>query len=101
LTPSVRAMEIRSRGQSGLEPRRWNSSGRLLGTSPKQSSKPTSAHTVPTNGSRISQLSDRVLEINCVCPFEVASNQYSARARSGQHHPVHVLRDLAQSLQFE
>jgi predicted kinase len=51
--------------------------------------------------SRISQLSDRVIEIYCVCPFEVASSRYSARARSGQHHPVHVLRDLDHSIQSE
>jgi predicted kinase len=55
----------------------------------------------PYERSRISELSDRVIEINCVCPFEVASNRYSARARSGQHHPVHVLRDLARSFQSE
>jgi predicted kinase len=48
----------------------------------------------PYERSRISQLGDRIIEINCVCPFEVASNRYSARARSGQHHPVHVLHDL-------
>jgi hypothetical protein len=51
--------------------------------------------------SRISQLSDRVIEINCVCPFEVASNRYSTRARSGRHHPVHVLHDLDLSFQSE
>jgi predicted kinase len=55
----------------------------------------------PYERSRIARLSDRVIEINCVCPFDVASNRYSARARSGQHHPVHVLRELDDSFQSE
>jgi adenylylsulfate kinase-like enzyme len=55
----------------------------------------------PYERSRISQLSARVIEINCVCPFEVASDRYSTRARSGQHHPVHVLRDLDHGFQPE
>ena len=55
----------------------------------------------PYERSRISQLSDRVIEVNCVCPFEVASNRYSARSRSGKHHPTHVLPDLDPSFRTE
>jgi predicted kinase len=55
----------------------------------------------PYERSCISELSDRIIEINCVCPFEVASNRYSARARSGRHNPVHVLHDLDHSFRSE
>lgn len=55
----------------------------------------------PYERSRISDLSDRIFEVNCVCPFEVAADRYSARARSGKHHPVHVLRDLGHRFQSE
>jgi predicted kinase len=51
--------------------------------------------------SRISELSERVVEINCVCPFEVAASRYSTRARSGQHHPVHVQSDLDETFMAE
>lgn len=51
--------------------------------------------------SRILELSDRVMEVNCVCPPALASRRYSARARSGQHHPAHVLPDLPENFAGE
>jgi hypothetical protein len=51
--------------------------------------------------SRIRELSDRVVEVNCQCPPEVASKRYSARARSGRHHPTHVLPDLPRNFEAE
>ena len=51
--------------------------------------------------SRILELSDRVVEVNCVCPSEIASKRYSARARSGRHHPTHVLPDLPENFEAD
>jgi predicted kinase len=51
--------------------------------------------------SRILELSDRVVEVNCVCPPEVASKRYAARARSGRQHPTHVQRDLREDFDAE
>jgi predicted kinase len=51
--------------------------------------------------SRISELSDHIIEVNCNCPPELASSRYSIRARSGQHHPVHVMRDLPPNFEAE
>ena len=53
----------------------------------------------PYERSRILELSDRVVEVNCVCPRGVASKRYSTRARSGGHHSTHVLRDLPQNFE--
>ena len=51
--------------------------------------------------SRILELSDRVVEVNCHCPPELAASRYSARARSGSHHPTHVLPDLPANFEWE
>jgi adenylylsulfate kinase-like enzyme len=55
----------------------------------------------PYERSRIVELSDRVVEVNCVCPPEIASKRYAVRDRSGRHHPTHVLPDLPQNFEAE
>jgi predicted kinase len=42
---------------------------------------------------RISALGGCVVEVNCVCPAEVAARRYAARAATT--HPVHVLSSLS------
>jgi predicted kinase len=38
---------------------------------------------------RISSLSDRVVEVYCECPPEIAARRSRERARTDGHHPVH------------
>jgi predicted kinase len=50
---------------------------------------------------RIAALGGPVVEVNCVCPPEVARSRFAERARSGSHHAVHVLDELPDALLAE
>jgi predicted kinase len=50
---------------------------------------------------RIAHLGERVVEVNCVCPIEIAAARYAARARTDQHHPVHLQHELTDELAAE
>jgi predicted kinase len=50
---------------------------------------------------QIARLGERVVEVNCTCPIELAAARYAARARTDQHHPVHLLHELTDELVAE
>jgi predicted kinase len=50
---------------------------------------------------RIAQLGGRVVEVNCVCPIELAAARYAARARAAEHHAVHLQHELTDDLVAE
>jgi len=55
----------------------------------------------PYERSHILELSDRVVEVNCVCPPELAASRYLARARGGRRHPTHDLPGLPENFEAE
>jgi predicted kinase len=50
---------------------------------------------------RITHLGERVVEVHCTCPIELAAERYAARARTDRHHPVHLLHELTDELAAE
>lgn len=49
--------------------------------------------------SRISALSERPVEVNCVCPPELAARRYAERTATS--HPVHVVTSLTPEMLAE
>jgi hypothetical protein len=50
---------------------------------------------------RIAHLGERMVEVHCTCSIELAAERYAARARTDQHHPVHLLHELTDELAAE
>jgi len=46
-------------------------------------------------------LSDRIVEVYCWCPPEIATTRYEARAKESTHHPAHVSPTLDPQLLAE
>jgi hypothetical protein len=46
-------------------------------------------------------LGDQVVEVHCRCPAELAKSRYAGRARTDEHHAVHVLPTISDDLLAE